>query len=95
MCVCVRLPKDILKITLKSDQMRRDINFAVHNIYGYRTVVTEPFMVVEHFVKEETERLKQPVLKCIDAVIKELRSAVRLCTQHVSVFFIILPNFIL
>ncbi|XP_055296155.1 dynamin-like isoform X2 [Sitodiplosis mosellana] len=79
-----RLPRDISQISLDSDQMRREINFAVSNIYGYRGVLFEPYMVFEDIVKKQIERLKEPVLKCIELVVGELTSAVRFCTQHIA-----------
>ena len=81
--VCFSLPRDILQISLDSEQMRADISYAVYNIYGYRAVLFEPYMVFEVIVKKEIERLKEPILKCIELVIGELTSAVRMCTQHV------------
>lgn len=65
--------------------MYREIQFAICNIYGYVPVFCEPYMVFDNIVKKQIERLQEPVLKCIDSVVKELASAVRLCTQHVSV----------
>lgn len=78
------LPSDILEIALDEDQMRKEINIAISNIYGYRPVLFEPYMVFENIVKDEIERMKAPVLKCIDSVVGELTSAVRISTQHVS-----------
>lgn len=68
--------------------MYREIELAIFNIYGYRPVYCEPYMVLEILVKKQIERLKKPVLECIDSVVKELASAVRLCTQPVSDFTI-------
>lgn len=60
------------------------IDTAVRNIYGYRPVLFEPYMVFEHLVKIEIQRMEKPVLKCIESVVGELMSAVRICIQDVS-----------
>ncbi|XP_031637639.1 dynamin-2-like, partial [Contarinia nasturtii] len=77
-------PREISEINLDEKKLRRDINFAVRNIYGYRSNIFTPYMVFEGLVRTQIERLKAPVLVCIEGVVEELTSAVRYCTQHVS-----------
>lgn len=84
----------MLEIAMDRDEMRCKTNIAIRNIYGYRSVSFEPYMVFEILVKDEIKRLEQPVLECIESVVGELTSAVRNCTQHVS-DKLIFPFFIL
>lgn len=78
------MPRDILEVTLDSNELHSEIDFAVQNIYGYRAVLFDPYMVFEYLVKKQIIRLEEPVLMSIDSVVEQLTSAVRLSTQHVS-----------
>lgn len=64
--------------------MRNKINYAIRNIHGTRSYLFTPYMAFEALVKKQIKRLKAPVLVCIDSVVEELTSAVRISTQHVS-----------
>lgn len=66
--------------------MRREISFAIRNIHGIRVGLFTPDMAFEAIVKKQIAQLKEPILKCIDLVVQELSSVVRLCTDKVSVF---------
>lgn len=41
-------------------------------------------MAFEAIVKKQIAQLKEPILKCIDLVVQELSSVVRLCTDKVN-----------
>lgn len=64
--------------------MRREISFAIRNIHGIRVGLFTPDMAFEAIVKKQIAQLKEPILKCIDLVVQELSSVVRLCTDKVS-----------
>lgn len=64
--------------------MRREISFAIRNIHGIRVGLFTPDMAFEAIVKKQIAQLKEPILKCIDLVVQELSSVVRLCTDKVG-----------
>lgn len=49
-------------------------------------------MAFEAIVKKQINRLKEPSLKCVDLVVLELSNVVRICTDRVSMSFIIVFN---
>lgn len=65
-------------------ELRREISFAIRNIHGIRVGLFTPDMAFEAIVKKQISQLKEPILKCIDLVVQELSSVVRLCTERVS-----------
>lgn len=64
--------------------MRREISFAIRNIHGIRVGLFTPDMAFESIAKKQIAQLKEPILKCIDLVVQELSTVVRLCTDKVS-----------
>lgn len=75
--------------------MRREISFAIRNIHGIRVGLFTPDMAFEAIVKKQIAQLKEPILKCIDLVVQELSSVVRLCTDKVrsfEIFFVWLDH---
>lgn len=64
-------------------ELRREISFAIRNIHGIRVGLFTPDMAFEAIVKKQISQLKEPILKCIDLVVQELCSVVRLCTEKV------------
>lgn len=49
-------------------------------------------MAFEAIVKKQINRLKEPSLKCVDLVVLELSNVVRICTDRVSISFIVAFN---
>lgn len=66
--------------------MRREINFAIRNIFGTRVIMFTPYMVFEAIVRTQISKLQAPILECVNMVTEELTTAVRTCTQHVSIW---------
>lgn len=75
-----------MNIPLRGHLMTRDIRNAIINHYGFKLVSFPPFEPFEYLTKKQIERLKEPILRCIDLVIGELTSAVQKSTQCVSVY---------
>ena len=84
-----RLRFEIVKMSCDEKDLRREISFAIRNIHGIRVGLFTPDMAFEAIVKKQIAQLKEPILKCIDLVVQELSSVVRLCTDKVS--HVILP----
>ncbi|XP_037036296.1 dynamin isoform X2 [Bradysia coprophila] len=79
-----RLRFEIVKMSCDEKDMRREISFAIRNIHGIRVGLFTPDMAFEAIVKKQIAQLKEPILKCIDLVVQELSSVVRLCTDKMS-----------
>lgn len=78
------LPNEIAKIELNKGELRRKIVLAIENLYGIDSMVYAPFKAFETIVRQQISLLKEPVLACVDLVIKELSTAVRSCASRVS-----------
>lgn len=65
-------------------ELRREISFAIRNIHGIRVGLFTPDMAFEAIVKRQIALLKEPVIKCVDLVVQELSSVVRMCTDKVE-----------
>lgn len=75
---------EIVKMSCDEKDLRREISFAIRNIHGIRVGLFTPDMAFEAIVKKQIAQLKEPILKCIDLVVQELSSVVRLCTDKMS-----------
>lgn len=80
------MPQNISQITHDKNEMRREINFAIRNIFGTRVIMFTPYMVFEAIVGAQISKLQAPILECVNMVTEELTTAVRTCTQHVSIW---------
>lgn len=78
-------PRGIAAVKLDEGKMRHEIYVSVCNINGFRPQLFTSYMAFENLMKRDIERLKEPVVVCIDSVVEQLTSAVRNCTKHVSV----------
>lgn len=83
------MPNEITQIQYDEDELRREIVYAIENIYGINGVLNTPFKAFEVLVKKQIEHLEQPINMCIELVIKELCEAVKSCTERVSLKFTI------
>ena len=81
-----RLRFEIVKMCYDEKELRREISFAIRNTHGIRVGLFTPDMAFEAIVKRQISQLKEPVIKCVDLVIQELSSVVRVCTDKVSLF---------
>ncbi|XP_031636201.1 dynamin isoform X2 [Contarinia nasturtii] len=79
-----RLRFEIVKMCCDEKELRREISFAIRNIHGIRVGLFTPDMAFEAIVKKQISQLKEPILKCIDLVVQELSTVVRLCTDKMS-----------
>lgn len=77
---------EIVKMCCDEKELRREISFAIRNIHGIRVGLFTPDMAFEAIVKKQISQLKEPILKCIDLVVQELSTVVRLCTEKVTFF---------
>lgn len=75
---------EIVKMSCDEKELRREISFAIRNIHGIRVGLFTPDMAFEAIVKKQIAQLKEPILKCIDLVVQELSSVVRVCTERVN-----------
>lgn len=74
---------EIVKMSCDEKELRREISFAIRNIHGIRVGLFTPDMAFEAIVKKQIAMLKEPILKCIDLVVQELSTVVRMCTEKV------------
>ncbi|XP_017963074.1 dynamin isoform X7 [Drosophila mojavensis] len=79
-----RLRFEIVKMACDEKELRREISFAIRNIHGIRVGLFTPDMAFEAIVKRQIALLKEPVIKCVDLVVQELSSVVRMCTDKMS-----------
>ncbi|KAG4069672.1 hypothetical protein HA402_014695 [Bradysia odoriphaga] len=78
------LPNEISKIDYDEDDLRREIVYAIENLYGINGVLNTPFKAFEVLVQKQIKHLERPINMCIDKVIDELSWAVKTCTQRVA-----------
>jgi len=62
---------------------------------GIRVGLFTPDMAFEAIVKKQIARLKEPSLKCTDLVVNELSNVVRICTDKVCTYYVILYTFLI
>ncbi|XP_055914919.1 dynamin isoform X2 [Eupeodes corollae] len=79
-----RLRFEIVKMSCDEKELRREISFAIRNIHGIRVGLFTPDMAFEAIVKRQISQLKEPVIKCVDLVVLELSTVVRMCTDKMS-----------
>ncbi|XP_017851998.1 dynamin isoform X4 [Drosophila busckii] len=79
-----RLRFEIVKMACDEKELRREISFAIRNIHGIRVGLFTPDMAFEAIVKRQIALLKEPVIKCVDLVVQELSTVVRMCTDKMS-----------
>ena len=72
-----RFPYEMVKLEVDEKEMRKDIIYAIKNAHGIRNGLFTPDLAFEVMVKEQIVRLKEPSLKCVDLVIKELGILIR------------------
>lgn len=65
--------------------MRSTIYNAIQNYISTKTKIFTPQKPFEEIVKKEIERIEGPIQVCIDLVLKQLKDAIRLCINNVSV----------
>lgn len=75
---------EIVKMACDEKELRREISFAIRNIHGIRVGLFTPDMAFEAIVKRQIALLKEPVIKCVDLVVQELSTVVRMCTDKVG-----------
>lgn len=71
------LPNDIAQIQVNKAQSQRDIKIRIENLCGINSMVCAPFKAFESSAREQILQFKEPVLACVELVIKELSNAVR------------------
>lgn len=65
--------------------MLKKIANAIESVYGINGILNTPFKAFERLVIEQIEDLEEPIEKCINLVIDELKNAVHGCAQRVSI----------
>lgn len=83
-CFCLSLPEELFNVKTDENELRKNIGNAIENLYGYNGVLNTPFKAVELLSRQQIIRLEGPIKRCILSVVKELKNAVRACTQRVS-----------
>lgn len=63
--------------------MRKDIAERIENLNGIDVGLYPPFKAFESSVIQQINLLEQPIIICVDLVVRELSNAVRFCTQQV------------
>ncbi|KAJ6641737.1 Dynamin [Pseudolycoriella hygida] len=77
-------PKEISMVKFDSDTMRRDIFRAIENLNGIDAGFFPPFKAFESLVVVQIDKLTDPIITCIDSVVAELSTGVRICTQRLQ-----------
>nr|XP_039270525.1 dynamin-1-like isoform X4 [Styela clava] len=79
-----RFPYELVKMECDETTLRKEIAYAIRNIYGIRSGLFTPDMAFEAIVKRQIEKLKAPSLKCVDLVTTELINVVRQCSEKMG-----------
>uniref|UniRef100_A0A8B9J9W3 Dynamin-2 n=1 Tax=Astyanax mexicanus TaxID=7994 RepID=A0A8B9J9W3_ASTMX len=79
-----RFPFELVKMEFDEKELRKEISYAIKNIHGIRTGLFTPDLAFEAIVKKQIQKLKSPVLKCIDMVVSELTSTIRKCSEKLA-----------
>lgn len=77
-------PKDALNAFSSEDQIYREIQTAIANVYGIRGTSHKPFMVIECMINTIIKRFEEPISNCVTLVINELKMAAEKFTDCVS-----------
>lgn len=85
-----RFPSEIAKIQVDEMELRREISYAIRNIYGTRTALFTPDLAFEAIVKKQIALLKEPSLQCIDLVLNVLSDCIDACIGKVC--FLLFPS---
>ncbi|XP_030582493.1 dynamin 3a isoform X2 [Archocentrus centrarchus] len=81
-----RFPYELIKMESDEGKLRKEINYAIRNTHGVRTGLFTPDTAFEAIVKKQISRLKEPCIKFIDMVSKELTTTVCQCIDKLSSF---------
>nr|CDS33423.1 dynamin 1 [Hymenolepis microstoma] len=81
-----RLPYALAMLHNDSEELRRDISFAIRNIHGIRSGLFTPDLAFETIVRKQIERMKDPSLTCVDLVVEELIQIVHDCAAKMECF---------
>ncbi|XP_065067999.1 dynamin-1-like [Rhopilema esculentum] len=79
-----RFPFELVKVEYDEKQLRREISFAIKNIHGIRSGLFTPDMAFEAIVKKQIDRLRSPAIRCVDMVMAELVTIVKICTNKME-----------
>ena len=79
-----RFPYEIVKTELDDVAQKQEIAIAITNIRGVRVGLFTPDMAFETIVKRQIDKLREPSMKCIDLVVQEIISVIRICTQKIG-----------
>lgn len=79
-----RFPFELVKLEVNEKELRREISFAIKNLFGVRVGLFTPDMAFEQIVKRQIEKLVVPSLKCVDMVFTELSEVVKTCGLGMS-----------
>ncbi|XP_011480056.1 dynamin-1 isoform X6 [Oryzias latipes] len=79
-----RFPFELVKMEFNEKELRKEISYAIKNIHGIRTGLFTPDLAFEAIVKKQIQKLKEPILKCVDMVVSELTSTIHKCSQKLA-----------
>ncbi|KAM8873508.1 dynamin-1a isoform 9-T9 [Synchiropus picturatus] len=79
-----RFPFELVKMEFDEKELRKEISYAIKNIHGIRTGLFTPDLAFEAIVKKQIQKLKAPILKCIDMVVSELTFTIQKCSQKLA-----------
>ncbi|XP_044729095.1 dynamin isoform X5 [Chrysoperla carnea] len=75
---------ELVKMEIDEKVLRNEISYAIRNIHGIRVGLFTPDMAFEAIVKKQIERLREPIIKCVDLVVQELSNVIRICTEKMA-----------
>lgn len=72
-------------IKYDENELRKEVLYAIDALYGYNVVLIAPYKALELLVKKKISLFEEPINICLGLVVNQLRNAVRISTQKVSV----------
>ncbi|KAF7987137.1 hypothetical protein HCN44_001792 [Aphidius gifuensis] len=80
------LPISIANATLADGDLRKEIMETIQNVRGARKGIFLPDKAFENVAKAQISKLKEPSIKCVSLVVKQLTNILLDCTKHMSAY---------
>lgn len=88
-----RLRFSIVKIVNDEKEMRREIAIAIQNILAIRGQGFTPGLAFDTIAKKQILQLRDPILACVDLVIRELLYVVNNCCECVNIILLFIIKY--
>lgn len=76
-----RFPSELTRVDLQDKDMRNQIIYVIKNIRGIRPGLFTPDEAFEYTVKIQIAKFEEPIIKCVDMVVNDLKIAIHEVTS--------------